>query len=96
MNEDLVSILESDFDHWVISPDESKVVAWKSQGKNAITFDVESEENLLTIDAEMDKWNWSPSGKELFSHDYIITRIWDASTGKYLRSVEAMYDRSSE
>ena len=96
MNEDLVIILEADFDHWVISPDESKVVAWKYQGKKAIIFNTESGMNLLTIEADMDKWMWSPSGNELFAHNYIVTSIWDASTGKFLRHVEAMYDRTSE
>ena len=96
MNEELANILDTDFDHWVVSPDESKVVAWKNQGKNAIVLDTGTGEKLLAIDAEMDKWYWSPNGNELVSHDYITTCIWDATSGKYLRSVEAMYDRSSE
>ncbi|TFG32518.1 hypothetical protein EU528_03265 [Candidatus Thorarchaeota archaeon] len=96
MNEGLAKILETDFDHWVVSPDESKVVAWKNQGKNAIIFETKTGEKLLTIDTEKDRWYWSPNGKELISHDYIITSIWDASTGKFLRCVEAMYDRPDE
>jgi WD40 repeat protein len=96
MNEELAKCLDTDFDHWVTSPDESKVVAWKNQGKNAVIFDTETGEKILSIDAEMDKWYWSPNGNELVSHDYITTCIWDATTGKFLRSVEAMYDRPDE
>jgi hypothetical protein len=96
MNEDLARIIETNFDHWKTSPDECKVVVWKNQGKNAIIFDTKTGEKLLTIDAEMDRWYWSPSGKELVSHDYITTVIWDATTGKFLRNVEAMYDRPEE
>jgi hypothetical protein len=96
MNDDLTLVLETDFDHWITSPDETKVVAWKNHGKSATVFDTKTGEKLLSIDAEMDKWFWSPSGKDLISHDYIVTHIWDATTGKFLRSVEAMYDRSDK
>jgi WD40 repeat protein len=93
MDEQLAVILENDFDHWVVSPDESNVVAWQDYGNRAIVFDTSTGIEIVTIEAEMDKWFWSPSGKELISHDYITTRIWDATTGEFLRAVEAMYDR---
>lgn len=96
MNEELVKILENDFNHSVVSHDENKVVAWKNQGKNAVIFDTELGENLLTIDAEIDKWYWSPNGSEFVSHDYTITSIWNVLTGKFRRNVEAMYNRPNE
>ncbi|TFH08990.1 MAG: hypothetical protein E4H14_05340 [Candidatus Thorarchaeota archaeon] len=96
MNEELAKILETDFDHWVVSPDASKVAAWNNQGKNMIVFDTETGDNLLTIEVEMDRWYWSPNGNDLVSHDHITTCIWDATTGKFLRGVEAMYERPDE
>jgi len=96
MNEELVKSLENDFDHSVTSPDENKVVAWKNQGKNAVIFDTEFGESLLTIDAEIDKWYWSPNGSEFVSYDYTITSIWNALTGKFHRNVEAVYNRPNE
>ena len=96
MNEHLSVILNNDYDHWVSSPDDSRIVAWKDGGGHADIFDSISGEKVVTIRAEMEKWYWSPSGKELVSYDYVITSIWDATSGKYLRSVEAMYDRPDE
>ena len=93
MDEQLALILENDFDHWVISPDRCNVVAWQDNGKKAIVFDTSTGIEIVTIEAEMDKWQWSPSGKELISYDYITTCIWDATTGEFLRAVEAMYER---
>jgi hypothetical protein len=79
-----------------VSPDASKVAAWNNQGKNMIVFDTETGDNLLTIEVEMDRWYWSPNGNDLVSHNYVTTCIWDATTGKFLRSVEAMYDWPDE
>jgi hypothetical protein len=93
MNERLSKILEEKFDHWVLSQDESRVVAWRNYDKAAIVFDTSTATEVVTIEVEMDRWLWAPGGKELISHNYIITCIWDATTGKFLRSVEAMYDR---
>ena len=96
MNEHLSEILKDDYDHWVNSPDDSRIVAWKDGGGHADVFDSSNGEKVVTIKAEMDYWFWAPGGKELISHDYRITNIWDATTGKYLRSIEATYDRPSE
>jgi len=92
MNEELRKKLEEEFAKWTFSPDEKRVVAW-NPGKGATIFATETGETLLTIDTDKDVWYWSPNGKELVSHDYIITSIWDAETGKFLRYVEAMYER---
>ncbi|MBN2228068.1 MAG: hypothetical protein JW779_00630 [Candidatus Thorarchaeota archaeon] len=96
MNEQLVRDLEKDFDHLVFSPDESRVVAWKNYGTEATVWDTVTGTKIVTIQAEMNRWYWSPNGKELISHDFRITNVWDATTGQYLRSIEAMYDISEE
>ncbi len=93
MNEQVVEMLEKEFDHWVVSPDESKVVAWRNMENNAKVFDTTTGLEIVTINAKMDRWYWAPGGKDLISHDYVTTCIWDATTGNFLRSVEAMYDR---
>ena len=92
MNEGLRKKLEDEFAQWVFSPDNERIVAW-NPGKGATIFATKTGETLLSIDTDKDRWYWSPNGKELVSHDYIITSIWDATTGKFLRSVEAKYER---
>ncbi|MHA1637390.1 MAG: hypothetical protein ACTSUO_04645 [Candidatus Thorarchaeota archaeon] len=91
MDKNLKISLKERFDSWVKSPDGTKLLALKKRGPMAI-LDSSTGEQLLSIPGEYEKCMWL-GNDEVFGHDYIITTVFDAKTGKKLRNVEAMYDR---